>query len=53
MILKKLISRIIEPNLEDDTTQLNTNNAIVILGSSFVGALAYTFSDSFGSNCRS
>jgi hypothetical protein len=33
MILKKLISRIVEPNLkEDDTTQLNTNNAIVILG---------------------
>ena len=51
MILKKLISRIVEPNLkEDDTTQLNTNNAIVILGSSFVGALAYTFSDSFWFN---
>lgn len=51
MILKKLISRIVEPNLkEDDTIQLNTNNAIVILGSSFVGALAYTFSDSFWFN---
>jgi hypothetical protein len=41
MILKKLISRF---------SQTNKNNDIVILGSSFVGALAYTFSDSFWYN---
>lgn len=38
MILKKIISQYAE---------VNKNNSIVILGSSFVGALAYTFSDSF------
>jgi len=38
MILKKIISQF---------TELDKNNSIVILGSSFVGALAYTFSDSF------
>ena len=41
MILKKLVSRFSQPN---------KNNEIVILGSSFVGALAYTFSDSFWYN---
>nr|WP_315189736.1 DUF2723 domain-containing protein [uncultured Flavobacterium sp.] len=41
MILKKLISRF---------SEIDTNNAIVILGSSLVGALAYTFSDSFWFN---
>ena len=38
MLLKKIISGF---------SELNKNNYIVILGSSFVGALAYTFSDSF------
>ena len=38
MILKKIISQY---------SDVNKNNAIVILGSSFVGALAFTFSDSF------
>jgi hypothetical protein len=38
MILKKIISQY---------SEVNKNNSIVILGSSFVGALAYTFSDSF------
>lgn len=38
IILKKIISQYAE---------VNKNNSIVILGSSFVGALAYTFSDSF------
>ena len=38
MILKKIISQY---------SEVNANNSIVILGSSFVGALAYTFSDSF------
>jgi hypothetical protein len=47
MILKKLISRITDQIKRDETTQLNTSNAIVILGSSFVGSLAFTYSDSF------
>ena len=41
MLLKKLVSRF---------SELNRNNEIVILGSSLVGALAYTFSDSFWYN---
>ncbi|OXA96290.1 glycosyltransferase family 117 protein [Flavobacterium hercynium] len=41
MILKKMIARF---------SEINQNNSIVILGSSFVGALAYTFSDSFWFN---
>ncbi|MFB3389472.1 DUF2723 domain-containing protein [Flavobacterium sp. LAR06] len=41
MILKKIVARF---------TEIDNNNAIVILGSSFVGALAYTFSDSFWFN---
>ncbi|WP_310380887.1 DUF2723 domain-containing protein [Flavobacterium sp.] len=41
MILRKLISRFSEEN---------KNNDIVILGSSFVGALVFTFSDSFWFN---
>ena len=38
MILKKIISQY---------SEVNKNNSIAILGSSFVGALAFTFSDSF------
>jgi hypothetical protein len=41
MILKKIIERF---------SEISQNNSIVILGSSFVGALAYTFSDSFWFN---
>ena len=41
MILKKIVARFAE---------IDQNNSIVILGSSFVGALAYTFSDSFWYN---
>ncbi|MGL2987402.1 glycosyltransferase family 117 protein [Flavobacterium sp. RSSA_27] len=41
MILKKIIGRI---------SVINKNNSIVVLGSSLVGALAYTFSDSFWYN---
>ncbi|TWI02332.1 uncharacterized protein DUF2723 [Flavobacterium tiangeerense] len=44
MILRKIVSRFAS------TTALNSNNDVVILGSSFVGALAYTFSDSFWYN---
>jgi hypothetical protein len=38
--------------LVNKTNESNINNDIAILGSSFVGALAYTFSDSFGSMRR-
>ncbi len=41
MVLKKIISRF---------SDINNNNAVVILGGSFVGALTYTFSDSFWYN---
>ena len=41
MILKKIIG---------SYNEINTDNSIVILGSSFVGALAFTFSDSFWFN---
>ena len=41
IVLKKIISQY---------TEVDKNNSIVILGSSFVGALAFTFSDSFWFN---
>ncbi len=41
IVLKKIISQY---------TEVDKNNSIVILGSSFVGALAFTFSDSFWYN---
>lgn len=41
MLLKKLVSRFAE---------IDTNNSVAILGSAFVGSLAYTFSDSFWYN---
>lgn len=41
MILKKLVSRF---------TEIDNNNSFAILGSAFVGSLAYTFSDSFWYN---
>ena len=41
ILLKKLVSQF---------SEINNSNSIVILGSSFVGALAYTFSDSFWFN---
>ncbi len=41
ILLKNLISK---------TSELNNNNAIVILGASAVGSLAYTFTDSFWFN---
>ena len=51
MVLKKLVSRFSDSNVkEEPLKQLNKSNEIVILGSSFVGALAYTFSDSFWFN---
>lgn len=51
MILKKLVIRVSNSDTNDDqSTTLNKSNAIVVLGSSFVGALAYTHSDSFWFN---
>ncbi|WP_348797618.1 DUF2723 domain-containing protein [Flavobacterium adhaerens] len=41
MILRKVVSQ---------HTEINNNNSVVILGSSLVGSLAYTFSDSFWYN---
>lgn len=41
ILLKKMISQF---------SQIDNSNAVVILGSSFVGSLAYTFSDSFWFN---
>lgn len=41
MILKKLVSRF---------SEIDNSNSIAILGSAFVGSLAYTFSDSFWYN---
>jgi len=43
-------SSIILKNIVSKETELNKNNAIAILGSSLVGSLAYTFSDSFWFN---
>ncbi len=51
ILLKRLISQFSNPSLKGELAeQINNNNAIVILGSSFVGALAFTFSDSFWFN---
>jgi hypothetical protein len=51
MILKKMVSQFTDPSLKgEQAEQTNKNNSIVILGSSLVGALAYTFSDSFWFN---
>lgn len=47
MILKKLITA---SNASQPEQKLSKNDAIVILGSSFVGSLAYTYSDSFWYN---
>lgn len=41
LLLKKLISQF---------SEINNSNAIVVLGSAFVGSLAYTYSDSFWFN---
>ena len=51
MILKKLVLRVSDDSTnENETATLSKSNAIVVLGSSFVGALAYTYSDSFWFN---
>ncbi|MFV8359649.1 DUF2723 domain-containing protein [Flavobacterium sp. LS1P3] len=51
IVLKKIVSRFSYLSQKGEKTeQTNKSNDIVILGSSFVGALAYTFSDSFWFN---
>ena len=51
IILRKIIGSSSEPNAtNEDNQQTTNNNAVVILGSSFIGALAFTFSDSFWYN---
>ncbi|RTY90049.1 DUF2723 domain-containing protein [Flavobacterium sp. GT3R68] len=51
IVLKKIVLRFADSDDSDkEHKTLSKNNAIVILGSSFVGALAYTFSDSFWFN---
>ncbi|WP_367755432.1 DUF2723 domain-containing protein [Flavobacterium sp. WC2430] len=51
MILKKLVLRVTDnTNDNNQDSTLTKSNAIVVLGSSFVGALAYTYSDSFWFN---
>jgi hypothetical protein len=48
MILKKMISTFTDAKSKEEHIEpISKNNAIVILGSSAVGALAFTFSDSF------
>ena len=41
------ITRLVRSILTDDTRKLSTTDVIIILGAGFVGALAYTFSDTF------
>ena len=51
MILRKLVTRFsTTDNQTESNNELSKSNEIVILGSSFVGSLAYTFSDSFWYN---
>ncbi|MBQ0907273.1 DUF2723 domain-containing protein [Flavobacterium sp. F-328] len=51
LLLKKLISIVSATETSNTSNQDNPKyNDIVVLGSSFVGALAYTFSDSFWYN---
>ena len=41
------ITRLVRSILTDDARKLSTTDVIIILGAGFVGALAYTFSDTF------
>ena len=51
MILRKLVTRFSTTDSQSKSdNNLSKSNEIVILGSSFVGSLAYTFSDSFWYN---
>ena len=51
LLIRKIVSSISDSNSENEVVEpISKNNAIVILGSSFIGALAFTFSDSFWYN---
>ena len=51
LLIRKIVSSISDSNSENEVAEpISKNNAIVILGSSFIGALAFTFSDSFWYN---
>jgi hypothetical protein len=51
LLIRKIVSSISDSNSENEVAEpISKNNAIVVLGSSFIGALAYTFSDSFWYN---
>lgn len=51
IVLKKIILQFDNSDdFDNEHKTLSKNSAIVVLGSSFVGALAYTFSDSFWFN---
>jgi len=51
LLIRKIIASISESKSENEVVEsVSKNNAIVVLGSSFIGALAYTFSDSFWYN---
>jgi hypothetical protein len=51
LLIRKIVSSISETSSENEVAEsISKNNAIVVLGSSFIGALAFTFSDSFWYN---
>lgn len=51
LLIRKIVSSISDSNSENEVVEpISKNNAIVVLGSSFIGALAFTFSDSFWYN---
>jgi hypothetical protein len=51
IILRKIVTRFSEPDFkEEEPNEINKTKSIAILGSSFVGSLAFTFSDSFWFN---
>ena len=51
LLIRKIVASISESKPENEVAgSVSKNNAIVILGSSFIGALAFTFSDSFWYN---
>ena len=50
IILKKIVDNISEKNSNNTKVSLDQTNDVIILGSAFVGALAFTFSDSFWFN---
>ena len=51
LLIKKIVNSVANSNdYEGSNEPISKNNGIVILGSSFIGSLAFTFSDSFWYN---